>query len=36
VLGTAVTGYGEDLLHSALNMDNGIVETIAHYMLQKN
>jgi predicted CoA-substrate-specific enzyme activase len=32
VLGSAVTGYGEDLLHSALNMDNGIVETIAHYM----
>ncbi|MBN2787624.1 MAG: 2-hydroxyacyl-CoA dehydratase [Paludibacteraceae bacterium] len=35
VLGTAVTGYGEDLLHSALNMDNGIVETIAHYMAAK-
>ncbi len=32
VLGSAVTGYGEDLIHSALNFDNGIVETIAHYL----
>lgn len=32
VIGSAVTGYGEDLLHSALSMDYGIVETIAHYM----
>ncbi|MDR3706470.1 MAG: acyl-CoA dehydratase activase [Paludibacteraceae bacterium] len=35
VLGTAVTGYGEDLLHAALNMDYGIVETIAHYLAAK-
>ncbi len=32
VLGTAITGYGEDLLKAALNMDYGIVETIAHYL----
>ena len=32
VLGSGVTGYGEDLIHSALNLDNGIVETIAHYL----
>ena len=32
VLGSAVTGYGEDLLHAALNTDHGIVETIAHYI----
>lgn len=30
ILGSAVTGYGEDLLNAAFNMDNGIVETIAH------
>ncbi|WP_020586274.1 acyl-CoA dehydratase activase-related protein [Desulfobacter curvatus] len=28
---TAVTGYGEDLIRAALNMDQGIVETLAHY-----
>lgn len=32
ILGSAVTGYGEDLLQAALNMDHGIVETIAHYL----
>ncbi len=32
VLGSAVTGYGEDLLHAAFNTDYGIVETIAHYL----
>jgi len=29
-LGSAVTGYGEDLVRSALNLDHGIVETMAH------
>ncbi|NMA73546.1 MAG: hypothetical protein GX963_05165 [Bacteroidales bacterium] len=29
-LGSAATGYGEDLIKSALNLDFGIVETIAH------
>ncbi|WP_371803709.1 acyl-CoA dehydratase activase [Candidatus Lokiarchaeum ossiferum] len=28
---SAVTGYGEDLIHFALNLDAGIVETIAHF-----
>lgn len=32
ILGSGVTGYGEDLLRAALNMDHGIVETIAHYL----
>ena len=30
ILSSAVTGYGEDLIRSALNIDYGIVETIAH------
>ena len=30
VLSSAVTGYGEDLVKSALNLDYGIVETMAH------
>lgn len=30
VLSTAVTGYGEDMVKSALNIDHGIVETMAH------
>lgn len=29
-LASAVTGYGEDLVKSALNLDYGIVETMAH------
>ncbi|MDF9831416.1 acyl-CoA dehydratase activase [Parabacteroides sp. PF5-6] len=29
-LSSAVTGYGEDLVRSALNLDHGIVETMAH------
>ena len=28
---SAVTGYGEDLVKTAFNIDYGIVETIAHY-----
>ena len=36
VKGSAVTGYGEDLLHAALNTDHGIVETIAHYLAAKS
>jgi predicted CoA-substrate-specific enzyme activase len=31
VKGTSVTGYGEDLVKAAFNLDYGIVETIAHY-----
>ncbi|MCC8145793.1 MAG: acyl-CoA dehydratase activase [Bacteroidales bacterium] len=30
VLGSAATGYGEDLIRSALNLDFGVVETMAH------
>lgn len=32
IIGTAVTGYGENLLKTAFNMDFGIVETIAHFV----
>ncbi|QEN05493.1 CoA activase [Thiospirochaeta perfilievii] len=28
---SAVTGYGEDLIHYAYGLDDGLVETIAHY-----
>jgi len=28
---TAVTGYGEDLIRAAFGIDDGVVETIAHY-----
>jgi len=31
VAGSCVTGYGEDLLRKAFNLENGVVETIAHY-----
>ncbi|MCQ2228659.1 MAG: acyl-CoA dehydratase activase-related protein [Bacteroidales bacterium] len=30
-LGSCVTGYGEDLIKAALNIDHGIVETMAHF-----
>ncbi|MFU8769674.1 MAG: acyl-CoA dehydratase activase, partial [Desulfotignum sp.] len=31
IAGSAVTGYGEDLIRSAFGMDLGLVETIAHF-----
>ena len=31
----AVTGYGEDLIRAAFGMDEGIVETLAHYRAAK-
>lgn len=31
IKGSCVTGYGENLIKAALQVDNGIVETIAHY-----
>lgn len=31
IKGSAVTGYGEDLIKSGLSIDNGIVETVAHF-----
>lgn len=30
IIGSAATGYGEDLIRSALDLDFGIVETMAH------
>ena len=30
ILGSAVTGYGEELIKNAFNMDIGVVETMAH------
>lgn len=30
VSGSAVTGYGEDLIKNAFNIDTGLVETVAH------
>lgn len=30
IIGSAATGYGEDLIRSAFNLDFGIVETMAH------
>lgn len=31
IKGSAVTGYGEDLIKNAFNCDYGLVETMAHY-----
>lgn len=31
IKGSCVTGYGENLIKSALRVDKGVVETIAHY-----
>lgn len=31
IAGTAVTGYGEELIKSGLSIDFGIVETVAHF-----
>ena len=31
IKGSAATGYGEDLVKNAFNIDNGLVETVAHY-----
>lgn len=31
ICGSAVTGYGEDLIKAGLHVDFGIVETVAHY-----
>ncbi len=32
IRGSAVTGYGENLLKAAFNLDFGMIETIAHYL----
>lgn len=31
IAGSAVTGYGEDLIQSAFQVDTGLVETVAHF-----
>ena len=31
IKGSAVTGYGEDLIKNAFHCDLGLVETVAHY-----
>ena len=31
ICGSAVTGYGEDLIRSAFQVDEGLVETVAHF-----
>ena len=31
IRGSAVTGYGEDLIKNAFQVDHGLVETVAHY-----
>ncbi|RBQ23207.1 MAG: hypothetical protein ALMCE001_18880 [Methanocorpusculum sp. MCE] len=36
IKGSAVTGYGEELIKNAFNMDLGLVETIAHYQAAKH
>lgn len=35
ITGSAVTGYGEDLIRHAFGVDYGIVETVAHYTAAK-
>ena len=36
IKGGCTTGYGEDLIKAAFQMDSGIIETIAHYMAAKH
>ena len=36
IAGSCVTGYGEDLIKTAFNLDHGIVETMAHYLGAQN
>ena len=35
ICGSSVTGYGEELIKNAFNVDEGVVETIAHYTAAK-
>ena len=35
IVGSAVTGYGEELIQNAFGVDKGVVETIAHYTAAK-
>lgn len=36
IKGCCSTGYGEDLIKAAFQLDGGIIETIAHYMAAKH
>ncbi len=36
IKGGCTTGYGEDLIKAAFQIDSGIIETIAHYMAAKH
>ena len=36
ICGSSVTGYGEDLIRHAFHMDEGVVETLAHYTAAKH
>ncbi len=36
ICGSAVTGYGEELIRNAFGVDLGVVETIAHYTAAKH
>ena len=36
IRGSAVTGYGEELIQNAFGVDKGVVETIAHYTAAKH
>lgn len=36
IRGSAVTGYGEDMIRNALNIDYGVVETVAHFTAAKH
>jgi len=36
IVGSCSTGYGEDLIRSAFNLDEGIIETMAHYRAASN
>lgn len=36
IKGSAVTGYGEDLIKNAFHVDTGIVETMAHFRAAKH
>ena len=36
ILGTAVTGYGEELIRHGFGVDYGIVETVAHFIAAKS
>lgn len=36
ILGSCSTGYGEDLVKAAFGLQNGIIETIAHYLAARH